>query len=185
MKLQKINTIPSERPTSYKRDRSKAIKLLLITPDTCHSIPSFHTPPPPSVQVIPSPPRLLEMHLKIRKIKLVLVKLPNGSKIVSHFARMVFFSSQFNLTNVLFIVGFKFNLISVSKLVNTSSCKLTFSNSFCHIKDLNSLKTIVETQFEVKIKSVRSNNGVEFKLKRICHHLSCMVTPQQNEIVER
>ena len=50
---------------------------------------------------------------------------------------------------------------------------------------------MVETQFDTKIKCLRSDNGVEFNMdsyyasKGIIHQLSCVETPQQNSIVER
>ena len=49
----------------------------------------------------------------------------------------------------------------------------------------------VETQFNKRIKCIRTNNGTKFllrdffKSKGIMHHLSCVETPQQNWIVER
>ena len=50
---------------------------------------------------------------------------------------------------------------------------------------------IVDMQFSVKIKSIKTNNGVEFKLpalhasKGILHQTSCVETPQQNGVLER
>ena len=50
---------------------------------------------------------------------------------------------------------------------------------------------MVETQFNTKVKSIRSNNGPEFNLtsffqsKGIFHQKSCVETPQQNGVVER
>jgi len=50
---------------------------------------------------------------------------------------------------------------------------------------------MIETQFSIKIKSIRSDNGPEFALtnfyasKGILHQTSCAETPQQNGIVER
>lgn len=49
----------------------------------------------------------------------------------------------------------------------------------------------VETQFDTKIKGIRTDNGYEFKLtqyyssKGIVHQTSCVETPQQNGIIER
>ena len=49
----------------------------------------------------------------------------------------------------------------------------------------------VKTQFNKKIKCIRTNNGTEFLLRDffksngIMHHLSCVETSQQNSIVER
>ena len=50
---------------------------------------------------------------------------------------------------------------------------------------------MVNTQFNSKIQTIRSDNGTEFFLKDffhsngILHQLSCIDTPQQNAIVER
>jgi len=56
---------------------------------------------------------------------------------------------------------------------------------------LVSFVTQVETQFNTKVKILRSDNGLEFQLpafyqsKGIIHQLSCVETPQQNSVVER
>ena len=50
---------------------------------------------------------------------------------------------------------------------------------------------MVETEFEVKIKFLRSDNGAEFQMKEFfknkgnIHQKSCVETLQQNGIVER
>lgn len=57
-----------------------------------------------------------------------------------------------------------------------------------HIKQFISM---VETQFSVKVKGIRSDNGPEFALQNfygsqgILHQTSCVETPQQNGVVER
>ena len=51
--------------------------------------------------------------------------------------------------------------------------------------------TMVETQFLKKVKTIRTNNDIEFIMsdffvkKGILHQLSCVETPQQNVTVER
>lgn len=50
---------------------------------------------------------------------------------------------------------------------------------------------LVETQFSLKVKIIRSDNGPEFTLKifyldkGIIHQSSCVSTPQQNGVAER
>jgi len=49
----------------------------------------------------------------------------------------------------------------------------------------------VERQFETKVKVIRPDNGAEFIMRQfyddtgIAHQITCVETPQQNDIVER
>ena len=58
-------------------------------------------------------------------------------------------------------------------------------------KCIESFYNLVVTQFGVKIKILKSDNGAEFLMreffntKSIIHHKSCVETPEQNGIVER
>ena len=54
-----------------------------------------------------------------------------------------------------------------------------------------SFYNMVHTQFQTTIKSIRTDNGLEFNMvdfynsKGIIHQQSCVYTPQQNLVVER
>jgi hypothetical protein len=56
---------------------------------------------------------------------------------------------------------------------------------------IQSFLNLVQTQFNFKIKCLRSDNGSEFKMDDFfsshgtVHQLSCVETPQQNVVVER
>ena len=52
------------------------------------------------------------------------------------------FSASLSLTNVLYLHGFSFNLVSVTKLTASLNCSLTFTNKTCVIQDSSTLKKI-------------------------------------------
>nr|KYP43110.1 Retrovirus-related Pol polyprotein from transposon TNT 1-94 [Cajanus cajan] len=77
-----------------------------------------------------------------RRIKPILIQLPNGSQVSTCVSGTVLLSKTCYLTDVLFIPNFHFNLISVSKLAKTLSCTLTFSDSDCQIQANHSMRMI-------------------------------------------
>ena len=91
----------------------------------CHSLVSFHC------------------H---RNIKSILIKLPNGSQTTITISRTIFFSQDLYLTDILFVPSFPFNLISISNLISTVHCKLTFTKSLCKIQDLHMKRMIGATE---------------------------------------
>lgn len=80
---------------------------------------------------------LLQCHKRIRP---VLIKLLDGSQVSTNIAGAMMISYDICLTDVLYIPQFTFNLISVSRMVKTSSCELIFDYKACHIQDNLTLK---------------------------------------------
>ncbi|KAJ0534888.1 putative RNA-directed DNA polymerase [Helianthus annuus] len=89
--------------------------------------------------------------------------------------------------------GFKYFLTVVDDFSRTVWCYLLTSKTEV-FDNLCSFYELMLTQFEKKIKVIRSDNGTEFvnnqmnifcKNKGILHQTSCAYTPQQNGVVER
>ena len=62
--------------------------------------------------------------------------------VAAQYSGTVRFSHSLILHNVLYVLEFSFNLISISQLISTLHCNLTFSNNFCTIQDMKSLRMI-------------------------------------------
>ena len=70
------------------------------------------------------------------------VNLPNSSLVTTQYWGTFSFSHSLIPHKVLYVPEFSFNLISISRLIFNLHCNVTFSNNFCTIQDMNSLKTI-------------------------------------------
>nr|KYP76671.1 Copia protein [Cajanus cajan] len=70
-------------------------------------------------------------------IKPIIVHLPNGQEVLATHLGLVKFSKTLFLYDVLYTPSFTFNLISISKLVSSLNCILTFSSTKCLIEDMN------------------------------------------------
>ena len=68
-----------------------------------------------------------------KKIKPIMVKLPNGHTITATLVGKIQITQFLYLEEVLYISSFQYNLISVSKMVSSLPCKLTFMNDKCFI----------------------------------------------------
>jgi len=67
------------------------------------------------------------------KIKPTRVSLPKGHLVIVEYAGNVTFSPTLHISHVLYSPMFKINLIHVSKLCESLSCHVEFSNSTCMI----------------------------------------------------
>jgi hypothetical protein len=70
------------------------------------------------------------------------VKLPNGQLALITHVGTVRISQELTLHDVLCVPSFSFNLISVSKLIQTLHCCLIFLGSYCFMQNLSPWKTI-------------------------------------------
>jgi len=84
----------------------------------------------------------LNFFLYYSQIKPVQINLPNGTHVFAHFSGSVQISPNFVIHDVLYIPNFKFNLLSISKLMTSLNYFLIFSNENYYIQETRSLKTI-------------------------------------------
>ncbi|KAJ1703741.1 hypothetical protein LUZ63_003520 [Rhynchospora breviuscula] len=70
------------------------------------------------------------------------VGLPNGEQTVAKHEGDVVLSEGFVLERVLYVPSLECNLISISKLVSTKTCLVTFTNELCLIQD-HSTRTLI------------------------------------------
>nr|KYP37856.1 Retrovirus-related Pol polyprotein from transposon TNT 1-94 [Cajanus cajan] len=76
------------------------------------------------------------------KIKPMNINLPNGTFVKAQISGSIHFSPSFAIHNVLYVLDFTFNLLSISKLLSTLEYVITFSNDSCQIQEASMLKTI-------------------------------------------
>ena len=78
----------------------------------------------------------IQLFTSITSIVQISIRLPNGAMAKVTHVRTMQVSPTLFLDNVLCIPSFSFNLISISKLTQSSSCCCIFLSQFCLIQDL-------------------------------------------------
>jgi len=76
------------------------------------------------------------------KIQPIHINLPNGSIVIAHISGIFQLSFYLTIHDVLYVPNFKFNLLSISKLLTSSDYTLLFSNFQCQIQEKKSLRMI-------------------------------------------
>lgn len=76
------------------------------------------------------------------KIQPIRVCLPNGSVVIAKHAGTIQFSPHLQINNVLYTPDFSLNLVSVSKLCQSTNCKFIFYANDCFIQDVKTKKMI-------------------------------------------
>ncbi|KAK2416966.1 putative mitochondrial protein [Trifolium repens] len=69
------------------------------------------------------------------EINPITIRLPNGDSATTKYSGSIHFSSHFILQNVLCVPNFSVNLISISKLLESSKYLVSFHASYCSIQD--------------------------------------------------
>lgn len=64
-----------------------------------------------------------------------MITVPDGRKITVKYIGIVTLQNGVILLNVLYVPQFKFNLISVKKLLDDLKCKLIFDHHGCHVQE--------------------------------------------------
>ena len=114
-----------------------------------------------------------------REINPIVVRLPTGQQVIATHSRTVKFTEFLHLEDVLYLPSFNFNLISISKLVSTLNCKLTFFSNSCLIQDISSQRmisaiSVVESQYKLRVHAINSvpkanNNFIYVKSVLSCN----------------
>jgi len=84
----------------------------------------------------------LHHFISYKRITPIYINLPNSSTVSAHYTGTVAFHTNFHLLDVLYVPQFSFNLLSVSKIVNSHHFDLTFSSSGCMIQDVKTKEKI-------------------------------------------
>ena len=84
----------------------------------------------------------LKLYTTYKEIPSIVVRLPNQQKTLATHSRVVQLTGSLILTNVLHLPSFTFNLVSISKLASSLSCKLIFCANKCLIQDIANQKMI-------------------------------------------
>jgi len=78
---------------------------------------------------------ILSAFTAYRKIKPILINLPNGNHVYVEYSGTVIFNKKFFIQDVLYVPQFSFNLISTSKLCLHLNCHLIFFSTHSIIQD--------------------------------------------------
>jgi len=85
------------------------------------------------------------------QINPIRVKLSNGNQVIANYSGSIFLNQNHVIDNVLYILNFIFNLLSVVKMIDNLSCLITFDSSGCHIQDKKSSKMIGSTRMQDRL----------------------------------
>ncbi|XP_019418355.1 PREDICTED: uncharacterized protein LOC109329105 [Lupinus angustifolius] len=110
----------------------------------------------------------IALYQNFKRIKPLLIDLPNGNQVREHHSGTIVFSDDLYLTYVLYVPAFSFNLISISKLTTSLACTLNFYTNHCQIQEPHSLKMIGAAKLKGGLYVLTQSN------KKYCesHHIN-------------
>ena len=111
------------------------------------------------------------------QINPITVRLPNGQFVYATHSGTVQLSALIILKDVLYILSFTFNLISISKLVSSTNYKLIFSSNTCILQDTNTKVRIGTTEVSCGLYQLTPEHTKSHTICSIIIHPKCKVTP--------
>ena len=107
----------------------------------------------------------------------IMVKLLNGHLVSATHSGEICLSTSIVLSNVLYIASFTFNLISISKLVSSTNCKLIFFSTSCILQDMNTQARIGIVEVRNGLYHLIPNHITKPSVQTAITHPQCTITP--------
>ena len=107
----------------------------------------------------------------------IMVKLPNGHYVPATHSGDICLSASIILSDVLYIPSFTFNLISISKLVSSTNCKLIFFSTSCILQDTNTQARIGTVEVRNGLYHLTPNHITTPTVQTAITHPQCIITP--------
>ncbi|XP_025983417.1 uncharacterized protein LOC114385294 [Glycine soja] len=111
------------------------------------------------------------------QINPITVKLPNGHLVYATHLGTVQLSTFITLIDVLYVPSFTFNLISISKLVFSTNCKLIYSSNICILQDTNTKVRIGTTNVSRDLYQFTPEASKSHTICSTITHPKCKVLP--------
>ena len=106
-----------------------------------------------------------------------MVKLPNGHHVTATHSGDIYLSASIILSDILYIPSFTFNLISISKLVSSTNCKLIFFSTSCILQDTNTQARIGTVEVRNGLYHLTPNHIAAHTVQSVITHPKCNITP--------
>ncbi|WVZ09093.1 hypothetical protein V8G54_022439 [Vigna mungo] len=118
----------------------------------------------------------LNLFQSYEKINPITINLPNGMKTKATHKGVIQTYDKIILKDVLFILDFCYNLISISKLVAHNHLCLTFNNTVCSIQDMTTNKKIGSVNSHASLYIFSDSNNIQQHLNNSANiHQICKV----------